>query len=672
MNIHIFVSQVVNFIKKHPLRAILILGFVHGLIYVFMIPVWWHHEEPGHFEYVWLAANQDKWPQKQEYNNDLRRQIAESMFASGQENLFNVSPHRLDEDPIYIGGSPVGRKPVYYWLVSLPLKLLRERPILMQLYTARLVSLGLFLLSLWLAWLFMGELAPKGHPLQWMLPFSLALLPGYLDNMTSVHDDVLGAVAAGLFLWLSIRIIKKGFSLLSLLGWVLSVALCFYSRDTTVPLVLLAPFVLLFRLLKEKTFPIIGTMFFLTGVFVSLRFFTLTDASQWFSYPTSDASVRQENTQAPFGDFSFALSRDIEHFGQSFDPGLIKTLRKKTYSLGVWIWADTPQEISLPIINYRTPTGLANSPEQKTNVGTEPAFYVINIVIPYEAGHAWLTPLPSYQESKGKIYYDGFVLTEGEYSAIPPSFDDDELLSGIWDGKPFVNMVRNPSAEHIWLGASKASYLLKLRWYIEPALYLQTIQDTQGFGWYYQISLSSLFTSFWGQGAGTEILLLGGFTYHLLKVISLIALAGVLLYLYQDPLRFTQPDMFFLLLVNIVVWLLTFFRGTFWILDTIPSVPYARYAFPVFIPTLLFFSAGFLKSFRWINQRYHISKHFPELAFQTLMLSLAGYAIFSFGGYFYPSINNLGFLVLLVAFTFTTFRILKSLDQSSSPEDKKP
>jgi hypothetical protein len=175
MQIRKLINQVVLFIKKYPLRAILILGFIHGLIYVFVIPPWWHHEEPGHFEYVWLVANRNHWPQMQEYDNNLRKQIAESMFASGHENLFNVSPKSLADDPINIGGIPVGRKPVYYWLASWPLKLVREQPILVQLYVVRLTSFVLFLLSLWLAWLVMEELTKKGNPIQWMVPFSCVI-----------------------------------------------------------------------------------------------------------------------------------------------------------------------------------------------------------------------------------------------------------------------------------------------------------------------------------------------------------------------------------------------------------------------------------------------------------------------------------------------------------------
>ena len=68
--------------------------------------------------------------------------------------------------------------------------------------------------------------------------------------------------------------------------------LCFYSRDTTVPLVFLAPLVPLFRILKQKTYPVMGVVVLLTTIVVSIKFVTCQDASQWFAYPAGDRSVR--------------------------------------------------------------------------------------------------------------------------------------------------------------------------------------------------------------------------------------------------------------------------------------------------------------------------------------------------------------------------------------------
>jgi hypothetical protein len=381
--------------------------------------------------------------------------------------------------------------------------------------------------------------------------------------------------------------------------------------------------------------------------------------------------VRLKTTQAPFGDYVFSLSKngDLKYFGQSFSPSFIKPLRKKTFTLGVWIWADSPTRLRLPFIQYRTPDGLANSPDKMVQVVTTPAFYTTTLYIPYEASHTWLSfKIP---DDTSRIYFDGVTLAEGEYSSTPPVFTDEKLLSGVWDGKPFINLVRNPSAERAWLGVSKAGNILKLRSYIEPALYLQTVQDLQGFGWYYKLSLSSLFQSFWGQGAGTEIPLLGRYTYDILKVISVLALLGCLLYLRQSPDLYLRPEMLFMLIVMFVVWTLTLFRGTYWVFYFVPLVPYARYAFPAFIPTLLLINAGILKNLDWITIRYELRKSLPALVFQTFMFSLSIYAIFSFGGHFYPRIRNTGFLVLLMALAVVIFMGLKNIDQAIKEQENK-
>ena len=668
MQIRKLINQIILFIKKYPLKAILVLGFVHGLIYVFLIPPWWHHEEPGHFEYVWLVANRDHWPQTQDYDNNLRKQIAESMFASKHGNLFNVSPQSLANDPINIGGIPIGRRPVYYWLASLPLRLIREQSVLVQLYAARLVSFALFVLSLWLTWLVMEELTSKENPLRWMVPFTFALLPGYVDNMTSVHDDVIGAVVAALFLWLSIRIIKKGVSILVFVGWIGSLVLCFYSRDTTIPLVFLVPFVLLFSLFKQKTFPVLGPALLLIGIIVGANLFTFRDASQWFFTLDGDASNRLQTSKAPFGNYVFSLpaGEGVTAFGQSFAPIFIKPLRQKTMTLGVWMWVDAPTQMNLPVLEYRTPDGVVTSPQTLVEIGTSPAFYTTTYNIPDNAGHTWLSIIsPEYANQTVHVYYDGFVLAEELHSSVPPMFEDEELRSGTWDGELFVNIIRNPSAEHAWFGVSKMANNLKARMYIDPALYLQTFQDVQGFGWYYKASISTLFQTFWGNAA-SEIPLLGGFTYDVLKLISLLALVGILNYIIQSPSLFKRPEILFLFLVTLIIWLPTLFRGTYWVFYFVPLVPYARYAYPAFIPTLLLFNSGLLRSLQWTTARLRLSKSTPELIYQTFMISLAVYAIFSFGGYFYPWLQSTGYLIMLVTMAIVIFMGLKSIEQPTN------
>jgi len=652
------------FQRQNQLILILALGLLYGLVYVFMIPPWWHHEEPGHFEYAWLIANRPGWPQQGDYDNDLRLQIAESMLSSGQDNIYNISRRDLKDDPINLGGSPIGRKVAYYWVISLPLRLVRGQPVLLQLYVARLGSLSLFLISLWLAWLLMRELVTETHPLRWMVPVFLALLPGYVDNMTSVHDDVISAVVGALFLWLSVRVIKKGFTLPSLLGWLGSIWLCVVARDTTMPLVLLAPVVPLALLLKKRSVPVMGVGVLVIVVLLGSQVLTFRDAAQWFYFPAQSNPSRVKDTQAPFGEHVFSLAVENgtkPEFGQSFAPDFIKPLRKKTLTLGVWIWSDRPSQISLPVLNYRTPEGLAGSEQQTVQIGTKPAFYTVSYQIPYEAGHAWLTPLPSFPEGTARVYYDGFVLAEGEFSSSPPKFDDEQLRSGLWDGRPFANLLRNPSAERAWLGVHLPADVPQQYFYIDPALFIQTVQDVQGFGWYQRLAASSLFQTFWGRGAAAQAPLAGGYSYAFLQLITLFSVFGILRYGLRVRSLFLRPEIFLLAGAMLLIWTPAFFRGTWWVFYFVPLVPYARYAFPAFVPTALLISAGFWEGLRWAQARYKLNASFPGLAFGAFMAGLAFYAIISFGGYFYPWMMSAGYLVFFIAVISLIFIALRNI-----------
>ena len=671
--IKIYLAKLTRWIKINPLQAILLFALLHGVLYVFLIPIWWHHEEPGHFEYVWLIANRADVPQAGDYDNDLRRQIAESMFASGHENLFNVSPRSLNNDPIGIGGTAVGRnKVLYYWLASLPLRVLRGTSVLIQLYILRLFSVLFFLLSIWGTWLLIGELVNQRSPLRWMVPLFMAALPGYLDNMTSVHDDVLGALVSIFFLWLSVRIIKGDYSPSTLIGWLFSIVLCFYSRDTTVPLALLAVLVPLFALLKQKTVATLSISVLAAAIFLGPVFFRVQDASQWFAYPATNLPTRIETDNAPFGEYALTISTADKgtHLGQSFSPSTIKPLRKKTFTFGLWIWADKPTNLALPILEYRTPDGVKSTAAQTIKVTTTPQFYTSTFFIPYEAGHTWITLLPHFPDGKNQIYYDGMVLAEREFSSTPPEFDDEKLDKGSWDGERFSNqLLRNPSAEHAWLGFTKASDIFRIRVYLDPALFLQTTLDSEGFGWFNKIATSTLLQTFWGHGAGAEIPLLGHYSYKLLQLITLIAFGSFSGYAIKNRKKIISPEALFITIISLVVWLLAFYRGTYWIFDWVPIVPYARYAYPAFVPVAIVLSSGILFSSQWLSARFSLDKKFPAFFFITFMITLAAYAAFSFGSPFHPWLENAGYLIFLLALANLIFLILQKLTKNTTQEN---
>ena len=660
----------ISWVQKHPLRAILLLSFLHGLIYVFMIPPWWHHEEPGHFEYAWLVANREEWPKGKDYDNDLRREIALTLIQSEHGNFWNVSEKNLDDDPIWIGGYNIPSDlPPYPWLVSRGLILVRDQPVLVQLYAARLLSLTLFVFTIWIAWLFMAELVEPADKLQWGVPLFLALLPGYVDNMTSVHDDVIASVAAFLFLWLSVRLLKRRWNWLLILGWGVSVLFCYYARETSRLLVLVAPLVILFRLFAKKTV-LVMSMVVVGGIFLSsgalLKF---EDASQWYSYPATDNPNRTRFSQAPYGEYVFSLpASNTEEviLGQSFSLATMKSYRNKLVTLGVWAWADSETTITLPVLYYRISNKVIHSDIHQTEVGTIPSFQTITFEIPYDAGHTWLTLSSSVSKENQHVYYDGFVLAEGNFSdALPPVFGSDTLTDGIWNGHRFDNLIRNPSAEHAWLSFKPIVNKVYKKRYLNAPLILATIQDWKGFGWYYKIVSSLLFQEFWGRGAGTQAPLIGHSIYIFLQFITLLSIIGFGIFIYRSPRSFIKKESFILAIVLGIVWSATIVRGVFAMFDDILIVPYTRFAYPAFIPTALILCIGILEVLGWICSKLGIlTKHLGAL-FGSFLAGLSIYALFSFGGYFYPWILNAGYLVFflfLIGVIFVLFVRVSAYD----------
>src|SRR5258708_3953533 len=97
------------------MALVLVVGFLHGLIYVFLLPPWQHHDEPSHFEYAWIILQQRALPKIGVYDNDIRRQLAASMIAHAFFRYMSLAPN-LDPNagPIWIGVSKTGVAPLYY------------------------------------------------------------------------------------------------------------------------------------------------------------------------------------------------------------------------------------------------------------------------------------------------------------------------------------------------------------------------------------------------------------------------------------------------------------------------------------------------------------------------------------------------------------------------------
>jgi hypothetical protein len=147
-------EQTVSPHHKFPaIGIILILALINGLAYVFLMPPWQHYDEPNHFEYVCMIANRNRLPEWGDNDPQLSRKILESMFAHDFYRGMEAPVLPPEGQPVEVPGfSQLGDPPLYYLLASIPLRLMHSTSIEAQLYAARLVSLLLFLVTVYISW----------------------------------------------------------------------------------------------------------------------------------------------------------------------------------------------------------------------------------------------------------------------------------------------------------------------------------------------------------------------------------------------------------------------------------------------------------------------------------------------------------------------------------------
>jgi hypothetical protein len=600
--------------KEHwALGLVLLLGLIHGLAYVFLVPPWQHYDEPTHFEYAWLAANRGHVPFNGEFDQAMRREVAASMMEHNFFQGMNIQPNLLSPvGPVWIGISQTNDPPLYYIFAAIPLRILRYTDITLQLYAARLFSLLLYLVSLVAAYGIAVELTPPRHVLRWLLPLGMALLPGYTDLMTAVNNDI-GAVAFfSLFLWVAIAIIRRGFSWSRFLGLAFTVTACLLTKNTVFIALPLGILALVFALLRGswRRLAWMLSILALAGlVFVAVGW---GDAASWLAVVPQAAPTRRTTEIAPLGHFVFQLSSThaspLPQIAQLLSMEDVGRLSGKTVTLGAWIWAN--QETTA-----HTPALKSESQEfsQVVKISKKPTFYAFTFKLDNKANRITLSLAPFSQPpaSPVQVFYDGVVLAQGELPGNqPPTFANANGSSGTWGGGPFTNLVQNASAEKAWprLRNQPGNWLSRVLPF-QPALALGSMFDPSQTRWYYQAATRTLFETFWGKFGWGQVPLLGGSTYFILAGITLIGLLGAGIYLVRRHRLAIWDALGLLGFALVLAWGSTILRGTYSLVGIV-FIPSARYAFPAIIPTMLLLIAGWLELAR-IGK---ITLHIPDWA----------------------------------------------------------
>ena len=606
-------------IRNKAIVLILLLGLLQSVLFALVVPPWWHYDEPGHFEYAWLAANLPAWPEVGQYSQAMRVEMANSLEQYGWYKARLENPDLSGAGPIPIGVLQVGGEPAYYFLASLPLRLMHQTDILAQYFAARAVSILLYLLILLAAWYALGEIVAEDHPLRWMVPAFLALLPAFVDVMTAVNNDVAAVLAATLFLWASLKLIKKGFSIGRLIFMAATLGFCYLSKNTALFTFALAPFVLIFSLLRGRfTWAVIGIS--VLGVIIAP--FALLEggtATGWYQGPAQAAPLRIASANAPAGKYVFQIDPSKANASgqllQSLTPDVVKSLRGRYTTLGAWLWANQTTQIYSPHILFATNNNgtekgsVSNSPQTPLVLGTEPTFYRFVIRVPEDAVYATISIPYFVPSANSKIFVDGLVLAAGEHGTTAPHFNEAGSAKGTWDGREFQNLIRNSSAEQNglrfrpWIGEKLNTKLSSL---FNLPFILETFLDWRGSGWYYISTAGNLFRTFWASLAANKVLVPSAPGYFL-ALLTLLGIAGTgrILWLKRKSIRW---DMVFLLGLSILLpWALALVRGVSGVLTGSPVISWTRYADTAILPTALMLCAGWWSWLELMKRRWMFS-----------------------------------------------------------------
>lgn len=577
---------------RFPTWMLLLIAALNGLIYVFLVPPWQHNDEPGNFEFAWMFANFGN--QRQEWmgktDQSFRREVAASMLEVGFfEHPPGSKPNLiLLDEQIWIGIQQTTGLPLYFWLVSLLLRTVRQADVVLQLYVARLFSMGLWMFTVYLVVLVNRELQLEQ---KWgsHLPLLFALFPSFVDKMTAVNDDV-GAVAFfTLFLWLCLRIWKRGISPLNLSGLVFSTLLCVLTKRNvwvSAPLGLLIVLIVTLRRWNKFRWVIIGGLLALIP-FVLFSWDNRT-AAYYYAFRNYQLAQVIEGEKALAGK-RIVFSPPGQHIlYQPLVKEEILLYATKAMRIGFWLWGSEG--------TLRSPlrfmvNGINVIPNREIQISEQPSLVEVSIRLPKRLNKAALE-LNIQTSDGGEIYLDCVFLLPEISSDIPVPLDSDCREFMLGDSR-VKNLIRNASFERTWL---RLQPWLE-RWVDDKfqfsITHLWSIFDQHVGLPYLKSSGGHVFNTFWGRFGWGAVPLIGsnpyGFFWGVTVILGIANFGSLISNCRSSPIDL----IFFLFLTVVSILVMTLFRnGGNWILYE--ATPNARYLLPAFLPLGLWIVNGWV------------------------------------------------------------------------------
>ncbi len=595
--------------------AILLIGVIHGVIYICIVPPWEHYDEPTHFEYTWMIANRTLFPKAGEYDNVLRRQILVSMIRNNffelrdwESNLTNL------QDPVNIGVNQLGDPPVYYLLASIPLRFMQNQPLENQMLAGRFVSLLLFLFAVVVGWKFSHEIAKEGNPVRWMIPLSMVFLPALVDLMTAVSNDSAAVLVYSLFLLYGVKLFKSGPKLTTILALVVFVVIGFFTKSSTWLMGLAFAIAMIVSLFRERKVLLGWGAVVLTVCVALLILFEWGDAGLWYratyqSEPTR-VSVQIDGNQAYALQLVDESTTHDTALYQTLLTGNLHEISGTQVTIGAWMWAEQPIIANPPLFMFINSKGQKWINANPVTLSQKPTFFAYKVTLPVDPGRAYIVLKPfTNGEQVGKIYYSKPVLVAGKFDPRKtPQFTDATASRGDWGGKQFQNLVRNAGATQAWPKFRDYVYTIadtidyRLAEGIGHVIYTL---DYKGTAWYTSSTLSVIFRSFWAKFGWGEITLVGAKPYRAFYIAMIMMVVGCILG-FKKKLSWSGLQISIWLGLNIFLSL-----GYAWFTGISMNsyidkayIPVARFIFPTILAIMAIFNFGWAFWMELIHARY--------------------------------------------------------------------
>lgn len=622
------IGTILNFLQKKQILILLFLGLVVGLTYVFVVPPWMHYDEPGHFEYAWLITNQDEFPQEGDYDQYMRREVAASMMEHRFDEYTGVSTSITPiYEPVKLLIPQVGDPPLYYFLASIPLRVVKHTDIAFQLYLSRMVSLLMFLVTVWISWQVAKTLFGPEHPMSWILPGFLIAIPGFVDLMTAVNNDALAIMSFSLFIWASTLLLLRGFSFRRLVLLLFSVTLCFFSKNTAWLAIPLSVPVLFFSFFRGKNqkYVWIGLAVLMIAVGLLSIDWGKTIPIHYSSADAQKNLLRVADPRAPSGEYV------LRHTGKQFHQTLTREgqnrIAGKSVTFSAYIWADQETDIKFPVIG-RLDTSTVVLSDQKIHLTTKPTLHTASIEMPSGNNVAWLTLFGS---SATPIYWDDISLIT-EYPSDHAGSNEIQ----------YTNVIKNSAIEK---GFPKLSdrvdwLLVKTELNVSTSQIIE-LMDYNSSGWYLRTTASMFFKTFWGYFGWGAVPLLGTYAYQGLLGLTILSSLISLFFILKNIRSIPKTIIFFFAVIVLLQLFIVFARGAgSWYSRR--YYPPARYFYPVIISVVLFISYGMYKllsifkfGVKLVSDSQAATWHIQGLVLSICMLALIVWGIISIYRYYF-------------------------------------